>query len=471
MAIYFPDGNGGRKQVDGFGGGENFSLAALKLTGFSEVADADGDIEDDDNLLTALAKLQNRRTAPEHLILLKVPRQNVTLTYNGEEQTPSWSGFDGGQMWIVEGSTLEATDAGTYSVAFALLDGYAWDDGSNNAKTVNWTIERATIEKVPSQSNTLFQDGTAKTPEWRNYAPNQLTIGGTTEATEVGVYTATFTPTGNFIWADGTLAPKSASWAIGSSVADAVPSVDATLSYTGEVQSPTWLNYDSSLLEMTGTTSATKVGNYLVTFTPKEGVVWADGKNDPKNVTWTITRASVAIPSVTVKTLTYNGNNQAPVVGEYNDALVIVTGNAPQINAGTYSVVCSLKDTENYQWTNGKTAAITTKWTIRKVSVAVPTVTNTTIEHDGKSHLPTIGSYDTNLITVTGNTAQTAMGTYTITFSLKNTTNYQWASGTTANQSVTWKIVLSYATFYSGVTMLKSNTMKFGTDVFILSDD
>ena len=465
MAIYFPDGNGGRKTIGGF------SLSETKLTGFSDVADKEGDISDDDNLLTALAKLQNRRQMSAQLIVLNTPRQNEVLTYNGAEQSPTWSGFDEEQMWILEGSRLEATDAGTYSAAFSLFDGFVWEDGSFEAKTVNWTIERAPIEKVPSQSNTLFHDGTTKAPAWRNYAANQLTIGGTTEAIEVGVYTATFTPTGNFIWADGTLTPKSVAWAIGSSVTDATPSVASKLSYTGEVQSPTWLNFDPTLLNIEGTTSAKDVGTYLVTFTPKAGVVWADGKNDPKQVAWTIGQAIVQIPTVTVTTMTYNGNNQAPVVGDYNDELVIVTGNAPQINAGTYSVVCSLKDTDNYQWADGTIDPITTTWTIRKVSVAVPTVTNTNIEHDGKSHAPTIAAYDTNLINVTGNTAQTAMGTYTITFSLKNTTNYQWASGSTANQSVTWKIVLSYDTFYSSVNMLKSNTMKFATDVFILSDD
>ena len=50
MAIYFPDGNGGRRVI---------SAADISLEGFSGVAGATGAITDADNLLTALAKLYN----------------------------------------------------------------------------------------------------------------------------------------------------------------------------------------------------------------------------------------------------------------------------------------------------------------------------------------------------------------------------------------------------------------------------
>lgn len=543
MAIYFPNGNGGRKRVDGVIGGENFSLADLKLTGFSEVADATGEITDGDNLLVALAKCWNRR--PASATRVRTPSQQVALTYNGLKQSPVWNGFNSEQLSIVSGN--EETNAGIYTTTFALKKGFEWEDGTTGNKGVQWKIERAAITNVPSQSNTLFYDGTPKAPAWRNYSANQLTIDGTTSATEAGTYNATFTPTANYRWEDGTITAKTVAWAIGRSVADTVPKVASTLRYTGAVQSPTWNNYDSARLDIGGTTSATKVGSYVATFTPKNGVVWADGKSDTKSVEWTIERATIAIPTVTGTTFTYNGNNQAPVVSSYDDSLVVVTGNAPQVNAGNYSVVCAIKDKANYQWTDGTIVDISTPWTIRKVSVAVPTITTTTFTYDGVAHAPTISSYDTkaiavtgneaqtsigsyttvfalkdtanyqwtdgtitdistswtirkvslpvpsvtntrftydgneqsptieaydtNLISVTGNTPQIGIGTYTITFALKNTTNCQWENGSTLNQTVTWEIVDPYPDFYNRVNMLQFNTMRFGTDCFIIPDD
>ena len=462
MAIYFPDGNGGRKII-----AENkINLADIKLTGFSQVADATGELTDEDTLLSALAKLWNRRQVPEQLITVRLPSQSGTLTYSGSVKTPTWNNYDANQLTI--GGTTSATNAGTYSATFAPLEGYAWEDGTINVKSVSWTIQRASISTVPSQSNALFYDGTPKSPAWRNYSTTQLTIGGTTQATAQGTYSATFTPKANYKWADGSTTAKTVSWAIGSSVVDAVPTVAAKLTYTGAAQSPTWNNYDPTRLEIGGTNSATAVGTYSVTFTPKSGVVWSDGSTSAKNVSWTIEKASLAIPTVTNTAFSYNGNNQAPVVGSYNTNLITVTGNAPQVNAGSYTVVCSLKNTANYQWSDGTTANVSTPWTIRKATVEVPTVSNTSFEQDGESHAPTISSYNTNAVTVTGNAAQTEAGTYTITFALKDKTNYQWLDGTTENISVEWEI--TYSTFYSGVGMLKSNTMRFGTDVFVLAE-
>ena len=468
MAIYFPDGNGGRKII----AKTEFNLADLKLTGFSQVADATGELNDDDNMLSALAKIWNRRQVVEQLTTVRTPSQSSTLTYSGVQQQPTWNNYDANQLTI--GGTTSATNAGTYSATFLPHEGYQWEDGTTTAKSVNWTIGRATISTVPSQSNTLFYDGTPKAPAWRNYDANQLTIGGTVQATDLGTYSATFTPKSNYKWADGTTTAKTVSWAIGSSVADAVPTASGTLRYTGTAQSPTWNNYDSTRLEISGTTSATAVGMYSATFTPKNGVVWADGSTSAKSVSWTIEKAILTAPTVTTTSMTYNGNNQAPVVGAYDANLITVTGNAPQVNAGSYTVVCALKDKANYQWSDGTTEEISTPWTIRKVTLEVPTVTDTDFEQDGNSHAPTISSYNATAITVTGNTPQTAVGTYTIVFALKDKTNYQWLDGSTEDKSVEWKIEAppivepDYEEFYGGVNMLQYHTMRFGTDAFIL---
>jgi hypothetical protein len=80
--------------------------------------------------------------------------------------------------------------------------------------TVNYTA-RTAIANLPTQSNTLTYSGEAQSPEWSNYDSSQLTIGGTTSATDAGTYTATFTPTPSYCWSDGSTETKEVTWSIG----------------------------------------------------------------------------------------------------------------------------------------------------------------------------------------------------------------------------------------------------------------
>lgn len=67
---------------------------------------------------------------------------------------------------------------------------------------------------LPAQSGVLFYDGTEQSPTWNNYAANQLDISGTTAATEVGTYTAYFTPKGKYFWQDNSQATIPVTWSI-----------------------------------------------------------------------------------------------------------------------------------------------------------------------------------------------------------------------------------------------------------------
>ncbi len=91
-------------------------------------------------------------------------------------------------------------------------------DGGINTSTsqrTTGTANRITIANVPSQSGSLTYSGSEQTPSWSNYNTTYMTIGGTTEGTNAGSYTATFTPTTNYRWSDGTTTAKSVIWSIG----------------------------------------------------------------------------------------------------------------------------------------------------------------------------------------------------------------------------------------------------------------
>ena len=69
------------------------------------------------------------------------PVQSGALTYNGNAQSPSWSGYDSSKMTI--GGTTSGTNAGTYTATFTLKDGYCWPDGTADAVSVTWKIGKA----------------------------------------------------------------------------------------------------------------------------------------------------------------------------------------------------------------------------------------------------------------------------------------------------------------------------------------
>ena len=148
-----------------------------------------------------------------------------------------------------------------------------------------------TIDVVPTQSGALTYNGQAQSPSWNSYNPDTMTLGGVTNGTNAGTYTATFTPKDKYKWSDGTTDAKSVTWTIGKA-SMAVPSQSGTLTYTGSAQSPSWSNYDSSKMTLGGTTSGTNAGSYNATFTPGANYKWSDGETGAKTVAWTIGKAA-----------------------------------------------------------------------------------------------------------------------------------------------------------------------------------
>lgn len=145
-------------------------------------------------------------------VIVPIPTQKGSLTYTGAAQTPQWDNFD------TENCTVQvtpATDAGEHTATFSLLAGM-WSDGTTANKTVKWVIGRATITNVPAQSGTPKYDGNPKTPTWdTNYDSAKMTLSVEAQINAGTAYTASFTPTSNYQWADGTVDAKIVSWAIG----------------------------------------------------------------------------------------------------------------------------------------------------------------------------------------------------------------------------------------------------------------
>lgn len=281
---------------------------------------------DASNALTAADAALEAITKLAHTIDA-VPTQNGSLTYTGSEQSPNWNSYNPETLTI--GGTIKGTDAGNYVATFTPKEGYTWGDNTNTTKEVTWTIGRATIVKAPSQSGSLTYTGSPQSPTWDSYNSAQLTIGGETSATNAGGHSATFTPTSNYQWSDGSVTAKSVEWQIQRASITTTPVQSGSLTYSGSAQSPSWSNYDSAQLTIGGTTSGTNAGNYNATFTPTSNYQWSDGGTGAKTVIWKIGKAAGSL-SLNKSNITLNKSTSSTTitVTRAGDGAISATSNA-----------------------------------------------------------------------------------------------------------------------------------------------
>lgn len=354
-------------------------------------------------------------------------------------------------------ATNRAEEAGVYCTsAYAYMTSAAISAGSaltyaaeaSEANDEAKYYAKITMDKIaesavgyPHQDGSLTYDGTEQTPTWDIfYEPEKMTVTGTTSATNAGTYTIYMTPKSTYYWwdTDGT-ETRSQTWTIGRQPIANVPSQSGALVYNGTAQSPTWNNYDSTKMDMGGTTSATEAGTYTATFTPKANYKWADGTTTAKNVTWSISSVTVACPTISNTSKTYDGTAQSPTISSYDPLLITASGDLSATDAGTYSITFSL-NSASLTWADTTTADKSATWTISPKSVTCPSVSNTSLTYDGTAKGPTISAYSSAEITQTGDATATNAGSYTVTFSLTSAVNYIWSDSTTAAKEFAWTI-------------------------------
>ena len=271
------------------------------------------------------------------LTIQVVPAQSGSLTYTGSTQSPTWKGYDSSMMTI--GGVTSGINAGTYTATFTPIGKYVWTDGTQEAKSVSWTIGRAEVKNVPSQTGSVTYNGSAQSPSWSNYNSSQLTIGGTSSATNAGSYSATFTPTSNYKWSDGTTTAKSASWTIGK----------ATGSITLSASSLS-LTYPKT----SGTITVTRPGSGTVTA--------SSGSTNIATVSVSGTTITVTAKATGSATITVNvgadTNYTAPSSKTFTVAVTLVS---KTLSSNSWAVIKAVSDAgqgANY-WSVGATKSVT----------------------------------------------------------------------------------------------------------------
>lgn len=156
-----------------------------------------------------LTATSNLTVTPKWKKIIAIPT-GKTVTYNGESQT----GIDAGTGFTLSGTT-SATNAGSYQATATLEEGYIWNDGTSEPKTISWTINKAISEVTAPTGKTLTYNGKSQTGV---AAGADYTLTGTAKATNAGSYTSTATlnTTTNYayIWADGSTSAKTIKWKI-----------------------------------------------------------------------------------------------------------------------------------------------------------------------------------------------------------------------------------------------------------------
>lgn len=114
-------------------------------------------------------------------------------------------------------SPLEVTGLTNGTTYYFALFPISTEGAVNTSTTGRITAipNKTKLSAVPAQSGTLTYTGAELTPTFSNYNTAQLTIGGVVKATNAGTYKATFTPTADYCWSDGSTGAKEVSWAIG----------------------------------------------------------------------------------------------------------------------------------------------------------------------------------------------------------------------------------------------------------------
>lgn len=207
----------------------------------------------------------------------------------------------------------------------------AADDAAKAVSDIN-----STINTIPSQNGTPAYTGSVITASWNGFDTEKLTIGGQTTGTNVGEYSATFTPKEGFKWPDGTNTAKTVKWKIVRATIT-VPTQSGSPTYTGSEQTASFSNYNSAKMTMGGTAKGTNAGTYSATFTPGANFCWPDGTTTAKTVNWTIAKAAGSL-SISPTSLTIDGVNATKTIAVTRSGDGAITATSSNTSVATVSV-------------------------------------------------------------------------------------------------------------------------------------
>lgn len=254
---------------------------------------------------------------------ISVPTVSGSLTYNGQAQSPTLTGYDADKM-VLSGDT-SGTNAGSYTAVVTPTAQYKWSDGSTEAKDIQWSIAKATPSITFDPASVSLDTSTTSQAVSVTYTGDGTlsaqsdNSGVATASLEGTTLTVTGVETGNTAiqvsaseGTNYTAASASLSVAVQFAIIiPVVPSQKGTLTYNGEAQMAEWNDLNTEELTLVGASYQTNAGTYTMGFQPKPGYQWWDGTTETKNATWTIRKAMNNVSLLPSGKVTLNANNKS----------------------------------------------------------------------------------------------------------------------------------------------------------------
>ena len=423
-----------------------------------------------------------------HTILLDKPvLTGLAYTYDGREHAPLESNFLSRYMKRVDGSTTSATNAGTYTVTYRLLDKDAtqWADGTTADITYTWSIAQRAVGVVwgddiwvydgqkhsTTCSLTNVVDGTDPGLVLKNNSvgPNVGTVTCTATLTNANykfqagntvvleIYPQTSSAT--VIGIDRTYNGSAQTMTVSSNITGGV--VQYYISKSSSA--PSISNVNNSKCE------ATDAGSYHVWYKIKA----TSGNYSDSDIVYLGKVTMQRSPTATVGSndLVYNTSVQHGVTGQY----IVLTGSYSAKDAGTYTAYAT--PDSNHLWADGTSIQKTLTWTMKKAVGQVTAPTAKTLTYNGTEQilinagstdfgqvmykLGSNGSWSTSLPKATN------AGTYTIFYYSTGDSNHEPTVQTT---SITVTIARAKTAKYSSSDFTydtKEKTGVTGTNVVI----
>ncbi len=380
--------------------------------------------------------------------------QENTLEYNVSLYSYVTADSDNGNMPSVINSTngtitMRATYAGSYWVIFELNDpnNYVWreltgtEDGYDNPLIdIEWSIS--------------------------NYNDLTVTILGLDTN---GDGSADLTPTAGedgALWLNG-------SWAYG----DAFGTLIAEGKYNGGQNT-----FEGTIsIRFYLASSSEQVTNYrnAGTYYAVASVMASSDYNaaESERVYFTISRKALTVPAAESKE--YSGAAVEALLADFNGATMNIVGIAQglsytlrdgayylsAVNADTYYLNIALSDPNNYIWSGQSGSAqqtVEVRWTVTPKKVQAPELAEMSKTYTGETFSYEVAPSEYYI--VRGTTSASAAGDYTVTVTLRSTTNFEWSTGGTDSLSVTWHITKAENGWKEGQDTYSRGNWTYGGD-------
>lgn len=378
---------------------------------------------------------------------------NTEFNYNSGTHSPTIHGFDEGVMAYMNGSVNSAVDAGIYQILVDLKDkkNYVWDNGNSDMVSLEWIVHGKPVDEPYLNQNVFLYDGAIHNPNIMGFKSVSMTRNGEISSSDIGEHTIIISLLPNYEWSSGGFDDLVLSWYIGETFITVPKVSELVFEYDGTSHAPKIFDYNNETISQSGVARATNAGNYAITFALKDqNAMWETGGSSDIVVKWTINKKQIEKPTIDPAEFVYSGGEHSPTIHTYPD--VNVTGNKNAVNAGNYYLYFSLKDTRNYEWTDGSFGQITIVWKITRKKIEKPYLHNDSFTYDGSSKTPYIVNFNRSIMRVLegSKTNGVNVGIYKITIQLYETAyengyervlhNYEWMDGTTDAVILNWNI-------------------------------